>query len=181
MQIQVLNNKNAIPDRVHIALDTCVFFDAWKNPEKFQKFFALMKEKEITLTTTYLHYLEFSRGFDTIPQFDQVDERFKKIIDYVYPINDLTEEVEKAKKIYRRDGRDVDIADFFMSALMLKFKKKILVMTKNHNHFLTDLFDIQAYVPLLRTNDIQTYCFYVFSENKYIDRLKKLEKTIGSF
>jgi len=59
MQIQVINNNNEIPELTHIALDTCVFFDAYKTPEKFEDFFEYAKEKKATLVTTKLHYQSF--------------------------------------------------------------------------------------------------------------------------
>jgi len=123
-------------------------------------------------------YLEFSRGYDTIPDFNKADKFFNQTIDFLYPLKDIENEVEMAKRLYRRDGKDVDIADFFMAALILKFKEKVMVMSKNHKHFLTDLFDVKMFIPLLRKNDIQTYCFYQFSQDKYIKRLCDLEKTM---
>jgi len=178
MQIQVINELNEIPDRAHIALDTCVFFDAYKNPDKFKDFFEYLKSKNSTLVTTQLHYLEFTRGYDTVADFTNADEFFNQTIDYLYPLKKLEDKVDMAKRIYRRDGKNVDIADFFMAALILEHREKVIVMSKNHKHFLTDLFDVKAFVPLLRKNDIQTYCFYQFSEEKYIKRLEDLEKTI---
>lgn len=178
MQIQVLNEKNQIPEKITLALDTCVFLDAYKNPEKFKDFLGYIKDRGITLVTTKLHYLEFSRGYDTISDFDKADVFFNKTIDYLYPLRDLEDEVEMAKKIYRKDGKNVDIADFFMFALIIKFREKIIVMSRNHKHFLTDLFDVKTYLPLLGTNDVQTYCFYQYSEIKYVRRLRKLEKTM---
>ncbi len=178
MQIQVLNEINALPDRIHLALDTCVFFDAYKNPKKFQGFFELVKSKRITLTTTALVYFEFSRGFDTIRDFKKAEEGFSSIVDYVYPLRDLDEWAEKVKRVYRKDGKNVDITDMFMCALLLKYKNDMLVMSKNHKHFLTELYDIQAFIPLLGKNEVQTYCFYRYSEAKYVKRLKQLEKTI---
>lgn len=178
MQIQVLNEKNNFPERIHIALDTCVFMDAYKHPDRFQDFFVLAKNKHVTLTTTSLVYFEFSRGFDTIRDFNEAEEAFNSIIDYVYPLKDLDEWVEKVKRVYRKDGRNVDITDMFMGALLLKYKSDMLVMSKNHKHFLTEIFDIQTFIPLLGKNEVQTYCFYKYSEKKYLKRLKYLEKTI---
>lgn len=178
MQTQVLNSFNDIPKRCHLALDTCVFLDAYKNREKFRDFFILLKEKKITLTTTYLVYLEFSRGFDTLKEFNEAAEWFDKTIDLIYPVKGLEEWIEKLKLVYRKYGRDVGPTDFSLGALLLKHKEKIYLLSKNHKHFITDLFDIQAFLPLLRTNEVQTYCFYKYSEEKYVIRLKNLEKTI---
>ena len=68
-------------------------------------------------------------------------------MDYVYPLRDLDEWAEKVKRVYRKDGKNVDITDMFMCALLLKYKNDMLVMSKNHKHFLTELYDIQAFIP----------------------------------
>jgi hypothetical protein len=76
MQLQILGENNCIPQRTHIALDTCVFINAFKNPDSFK-----------------------------------------------------------------------------------------------------DLFDIQAYMPYVHKSQVELYCFYRFSEDKYFNKLEKLERT----
>lgn len=178
MQIQVLHPGNDIPNGSHLALDTCVFFDAYKFPEKFQDFFSLLKDKKITLTSTKLVYFEFSRGFDTLREFRKAEEGFNTIVDFVYPIRNLEDQMEQIKLIYRKEGKDVDVSDMSLAALLLRYRSGFYVMTRNYKHFLTELFDVQTYIPILRTNDVQTYCCYKFSEAKYIKRLQNLEKTL---
>ncbi|MFA5157932.1 MAG: hypothetical protein WC451_01960 [Patescibacteria group bacterium] len=178
MQIQVLNGENDIPDFVHLALDTCVFIDAFHNPDKFQDFFVFLKKKNITLTTTYLNYLEFSKGFSTLKGFRDAEDFFNKTIDFYYPSKLLEESVEKLKYAYRSDAQRLGVTDLFLASLGLQFGDKMLVLTKDHGDFIKDLFNIIAFIPFNSNgNQVQIYCIYQLSQEKYAKRLLELEKT----
>ncbi|MCX6810191.1 MAG: hypothetical protein NTY30_00420 [Candidatus Berkelbacteria bacterium] len=178
MQIQTLSEKNDIPERVHIALDTCVFIDAFHNPEKFQDFFVYIKERKITLATTYLNYLEFSKGFSTIKGFKDAENFFNQTVDFYYSPHLLEDSVEKLKYAYRSDGQRLPIADLFLGSLGLQFGDKMLILTKDHGDFIKALFDVVCYVPYDGDgNQVQIYCLYRFSKEKYTKRLLELGKT----
>lgn len=178
MQIQILGKNNNVPKNIHIALDTCVFINAFKNPLKFKDFFVYLADNGNIPVTTYLNYLEFSKGHDTMKEFFDIQNWFDQIVEYVYPLRDLTDWVEKLKLAYRRDGQSVGITDLFLSALAMKYKDQLMILSKDHGDFMTDLFEIQAYIPYLASKrNVETYCLYKFSMKKYSQKLLDLEKT----
>jgi len=178
MQLQILGENNCIPQRTHIALDTCVFINAFKNPDSFKDLFEFFDHNNNPLTTTILNYFEFSKGNDTLVDFGVAKDWFDRIIkDFLYPVRLLEEEAEKIKLIYRKDGQKLKITDLFLAALAKKHKNDMLIMTKDHGDFIKDLFDIQAYMPYVHKSQVELYCFYRFSEDKYFKKLEKLERT----
>lgn len=179
MQLKVISDENDVPEHSYIAVDTCLFIDAFHNPECFQDFFKYLEEKNIILTTTFLNYLEFSKGFDTIKGFNDSQTFLENIVKIIYPLRDLEESAEKLKLAYRTAGQKLQIPDLFLGSMGLKWPDKMLILTKNHSDFISELFDIECFVPFCgKKNSVQVYSFYRFSTEKYVKRLKDLSRTI---
>lgn len=177
MQTQILGQSNSIPEGIHIAVDTCVVMDAFHNSDKFKGLFELLEKNHNTVTSTYLNYLEFSRGNDTLSDFDVAKKWFDEIVSYIHPLSGLDDEVEKIKIALRKKAGSVGTADFYLAALSMKYGDKLMILSKDHGDFNKSLFDVQAYIPYVDETSVQIYCIYKFSKNKYAKLLDNLNKT----
>lgn len=148
----------------HILLDTSVFIDAFLNPVWFGEFFNNLRTQGTTLVSLDVVKTEFLKGAPTIEKYNQKEEFFDQIIEACLPTtNETFVNLYKLIQVYKEDGKGLSVADLFLGATLMKYKRSLFLLTKNTTDFPTNIFNLASYLNISYTKGLHSYGVYNFT------------------
>lgn len=147
----------------HILLDTTVFIDASSSPVKFANIFNELKGNGCVLVTLECVLTEFIKGGSDEKKLAEKRQYVEDIVDAFLPITrEVTQNATKLAELYKEDGKKVSVTDFFLGAVIMQYKK-MLLMTCNITDFPTNIFNLETFITLVHRKAIETCGLYSFS------------------
>ena len=147
----------------HILLDTTVFIDASGSPVKFANLFNELKDNGCVLVTLECVLTEFIKGGSDEKKLEEKRQYVEDVVDAFLPLtNDIARMATKLAKLYKEDGKGVSVTDFFLGAMIMQYKK-MLLMTCNITDFPNNIFTLDTFITLVHRKAIETCGFYSFS------------------
>lgn len=144
-------------------LDTNSFVTAL-NYEEFGKILFDLKESSCSLLTIPSVVFEFTRGSDSIDSYNK-RLRFLESLADIYPIekslNDMRNYVVALQKI----SGGAEYTDFLLGLCTAKFSSAY-ILTENHKHFKTSIYDRVAVITLDTDDQIRNHGVYSINKTK---------------
>lgn len=150
----------------NLFFDTNTFIGALFFNETFGKLLGELRRKHCAFLTIPSVLFEFTRGSDTVEAFNTRLKFIEGLTDTIYPIErslagfeDLTITLQKIKE-------KMDYTDFLLCACLYKFSNSFLI-TENHTHFPTTVFDRSFLITIDTDKELRNYAIYKFSKEKF--------------
>lgn len=155
--ISVLKNK-------HLLLDTNVFIDTLLNPHPFLDFLNDLKKQQVTLSTIDMVKMEFLKGAPDEQKYDEKMKLIESIIDNTIPVTpDIHENVYTLIKKYKIDGKSSSIADLYLGAYLMKYRKNLFLLSRNTTDFPQNVFNVTSIINVTYFKGIHSYGIYQYS------------------
>lgn len=146
-------------------VDTNTFIGAISHPNIFDNLFKDLKESGCTFLTIPSVVFEFTRGTDSIQDFNK---RTKFITNFssIYPVEKHLEDLEDLTVVLQRIQGQMSYTDFLLIACLYKFPKAFLI-SANHKDCPLDILDRKFIITIDTDKDIRNYGIYQFSPEKF--------------
>lgn len=149
----------------YLLLDTNVFIDAFHNPSEFGQFFNELKENEVTLVTVDAVQVEFTKGSSELIKFEEKNKFLNEIIDAILPTDkSVISNIFELLKLYKIEGKDVSIVDLMLGGMLVKYNKKMALMTKDIKDFPTNIYQLKTHLSILKRRSIHNYGIFSFTK-----------------
>lgn len=147
----------------HLLIDANVFRDATVTPTEYIRFFNSLKKHEVTISTIDCVKFELLKGFANDQRYYTTERHINSIIEVIIPMpNDYIGNVYDLIKSYGIDGAGVSITDLFLGVMLIKYGKRIFLMTRDTSDFIQRLFTLQFIVNHSYMKGIHTYGIYQY-------------------
>lgn len=162
-----------------ILIDANFVIEFYKYQKDFAFLIKLFSERNCSYFTLHEVYLEYIRGSN----ISEILKRKKKLWNLLKIVIVNTDQViksnaEKIVEIYRSKSENLDIADFYLGATLMKYySSNTLLLTSNVKHFNCNLFDAMYVLPIEHNEIITPFYLYRFSTKKYQKALENYTKT----
>ena len=144
-----------------ILLDTSFFIDALIHPIEFGKFYNELKAYDVILVTLSSVKAEFFKGAANATKYKEKEKIIDNFVDSYLPEESRTyDNVFELIKKYQEQGKSLSITDLLLGATLLKYPKRLLLMTKNTTEFPLNIFELKTYLLLSHNKGLQSYGFY---------------------
>ena len=149
----------------YLLLDTNVFIDAFHNPNEFGKYFNNLKENGVTLVTIDAVLIEFTKGSTEIKKLQEKNEYFNNVVDAILPIDkSAVNNTYELLKRYKIEAKDISIVDLLLGGMLVKYKGKILLMTKDIKDFPTNIYELKTFLNIVRSKSIHNFGIFSFTK-----------------
>ncbi len=160
--------KNLLKHKA-VLLDTNVLIESFQTPEPFKELFQFLDDSSCSL-----HYNPFIE-FEFLRTAYQ-EEYKKRILDYLAILGCTCLPIAGEKKLFQ-DAIDIahfytarklpepELADCCIAAQLKRYGKNLFLLTRNHKHFSTGIFDRIGIWPIGLKHDVVTLAFYCFRQD----------------
>lgn len=146
--------------------DTNTFIASISIPEIFGSLFETLKSNYCAFLTIPSVVFEFTRGTESIQDFDKRSEFIDSLVEAVYPIEKHIEDLRDLTVVLQRIKGDIHYTDFLLIACLYKFPKAFLI-SANHKDCPLDILDRKFIITVDTDKDIKNYGIYQFSLEKF--------------
>lgn len=147
---------------------------------KFSKDFLDVREKmNMHIMTIFPVAIEFFKGSNLPSVYKTKQKFFSNLVETTLPVHnsDILENAEKLLKVYRERGKGVSVADFYLAAVLMKYKtSNTYLLTRNFKDFPASIFKREKVFIFETEYDLLTFVLYKFSENGYEKSLENYLK-----
>jgi len=160
----------------YIFVDTCLLLD-WANFHKKEK--SLFSDSlnqliinDCALVTVEPVIVEFFLGSNK--ESLKIKKAFLESLKItIIPIRSVEYKIEDLVLEYGEKARGkLSYVDICLGAAIKQFSNKSLVLTRNYKDFPERIFDCSAIFSISLSQEIRTYCFYSYDQNKAIKTIK---------
>jgi len=150
----------------NLLLDTNVFIDTSIHPQTFRKFFGQLRDDGVTLVTIDPVRLEFCKGAVDGRSFNEKVEFITSIVDTILPVTkDILDDAISLVRACRVEGKGISVTDFLLGGFLVKYSKRLFLLSKDTNAFPTNVFTLKTFFSLLYPRAIHSYGVYVFDKS----------------
>jgi len=147
-------------------LDTTAFIAALNYKKEFGALFKELKGQGCNFLTIPSVFFEFTRGSDSLTSFRARAKFLTELAD-IWPIERYLDQIEEAMVVLQRLGdRQMSYTDFLLCACLYKFPTGYL-LTENHHHIPTQVFERKAVITVDTDKDIRNHIVFQFSKSKF--------------
>lgn len=155
--------------------DTNTFIASISIPDIFGKFLEELKSNGCAFLTIPSVVFEFTRGTDSIVDFDKRSEFIDSLVDTVYPVEKHIEDLRDLIIVLQRIKGDIHYTDFLLLACLYKFPKSFLI-SANHKDCPLEILDRKFILTIDTDKEIRNYGIYQFSMEKFNKAAEKILK-----
>ena len=162
---KIIPQANLIPviKNKHLLLDTNVFIDTLLNPHPFLDFLNDLKKQQVTLSTIDMVKMEFLKGAINEQKYNEKVSLIESIIDNTISITpDIHKNVYTLIKKYNLEGKSSSITDLYLGAYLMKYGKKLFLLTRNTADFPQNVFDVVSIINVTYFKGIHSYGIYQY-------------------
>lgn len=167
--ISELKNSN-------LFFDTNTFIASISIPEIFGNLFESLKSNSCAFLTIPSVMFEFTRGTESISDFDKRSEFIDSLAEAVYPIEKHIEDLRDLIVVLQRIKGDIHYTDFLLIACLYKFPKSFLI-SANHKDCPLDILNRKFIITVDTDKEIRNYGVYQFSLEKFNKAAEKILKS----
>ncbi len=147
----------------YLLLDANIFIDSSSKYTVYSRFFNDLKKANITLATIDLVKYELLKGAADNTRYEKREKLIKDIIDVTIPLMPKTcMQVYKLIKSYGIDGRSLNNTDLFLGAILMQYRGKICLITRDSTDFIQRIFELLFVVNVPHSKGIFTYGIYQY-------------------
>ena len=148
----------------HLLLDTNVFRDTVSRSTDFGRFFNILKENDITLTTLDFVRLELLKGSANETKYKEKERLILEIVDIIIPMTPNTiEYMYSLIQIYGIDGAALNVTDLLLGATLMQYKENVALLTRDTTDFIQRVFNLLFIVNAPYGKGIWTYGVYQYA------------------
>lgn len=176
MKVQYESNLVSELKSSNLFFDTNTFIASISITDIFGKLFEELKNNDCAFLTIPSVVFEFTRGTDTIADYDKRFEFIDSLVDTIYPVEKHINDFRDLVIVLQRIKGDIHYTDFLLLACLYKFPKSFLI-SANHKDCPLDILDRKFVITVDTDKDIRNYGIYQFSMEKFNKAAERILKS----
>lgn len=173
--MKIVKSENLLADLKDqvLFLDANVFIGAYRRPEVVWEFLTELEGVNCDFATIPAVVFEFTRGSESLTDYNKRIAFIKKLTDFIYPIDRHIGNLQNFVMVCQKITKKIDYPDLLLLASLYKLKTPYL-LSENHKHIPLDIFDRTHLVTFDTKKQIRTQGIYKISMSKYEKAAEKI-------
>jgi len=150
----------------YLFLDTTAFIATLNYRDEFGELFSSLRSQYCELITIPSVVFEFTRGSDSVSTY-KTRRDFIQQLSAIYPIEKMLDGMEQDIIVIQRFmDKNASYTDFLLAMCLRKFPNSFL-LTENHSHIPSALFDREYVITVNTPSQIRNHGIYTMNTRKF--------------
>lgn len=166
--MKILHDPNLPSDLANsnLFIDTNSFIAIAHFEELYIDILNKIEKEDCALLTIPSVLFEFTRGAQTIKEFNERTSFVSSLVKNIYPIEKHLSELTEFTVVLQRLAGNASYTDFLLCACLYKFPSSFL-LTGNHKDFPISILNRKHLITVDTDSEIRTYGIYQLSKEKF--------------